>query len=217
MMRRLAARMAGKVFVGHPACRDEDWIRISVGFAMDVFTTGAILRMFPPLTHPIVAWLIPARYRVMENLKTAEKILEPLMKRHKDNIAKKAAGEPIEEEEDTLLNWMIDRGTEEEIRLDRMALRQLFLCLAAVHTTSMSITHILFDLCSHPEWFPVIRGEIDEIYKDLGPINSSPESSAKNWLNRLEKLDSFFVESQRSNLPSLCKMRIVITSTKITC
>ncbi|RYP36412.1 hypothetical protein DL767_003375 [Monosporascus sp. MG133] len=180
-MRRIAGRMAAKVFVGHPACRDPDWIRVSVGFSMDVFKTGLILRMFPPLLHPIVAWLIPSRYNVMENLRTAKRTLGPLMEKHRAAVAARARGEEVEEE-DILLHWMMDHATEEENKLDNMAVRNLFITLAAVHTTSMSASHMLFDLCAHPEWLDVMREEISEVKRELGPLSSSPAASPKNWL-----------------------------------
>lgn len=84
-----------------------------------------------------------------------------------------------------------------------MSTRQAILTLASIHTTSMAAANILFDLCAHPEWFPVLREEIENITKELGPIGSGPGSGAKEWLPRLEKLDSFFVESQRINPPIL--------------
>lgn len=208
-MRRIAGRMAAKVFVGHPACRNPDWIRISVGFSMDVFKTGIILRMFPPILHPIIAWLIPARYSVMENLRTAKRTLGPLMEKHRAAVAARARGEDVEEE-DILLHWMMDHATEEENKVDNMALRNLFITLAAVHTTSMSASHMLFDLCAHPEWLDVMREEISQVNCELGPLGSSPAASPKNWLARLEKLDSLFVESQRMNLPSLCKCHVSV-------
>lgn len=202
--RRLAGRLAAKVFVGHPACRDLDWIRVSVGFSMDVFKTGLLLRMFPPMLHPIVARLLPSRKAVLDDLETAKKTLGPLMDKHRAHVAAKERGEDVEEEEDILLHWMMDHATEEENKLDNMAVRNLFITLAAVHTTSMSATHMLFDLCAHPEWLEVMCDEIREVKRELGPISSSPEAAPKHWLNRLEKMDSLFVESQRMNLPSLC-------------
>ncbi|RYP17317.1 hypothetical protein DL765_004608 [Monosporascus sp. GIB2] len=202
MMRMLVARMSAKVFMGYPACRDPEWLRLSIDFSLDMFTAAFTLRMFPPWTHPLVAHLIPARYKIKRNLQSAQRILTPLMKRHEDAIKRRNAGEQVEEE-DTLLNWMMDHGTEDERRVDKMSTRQAILTLASIHTTSMAVANILFDLCAYPEWFPVLREEIDEITEELGPIGSSPESGAKQWLPRLEKLDSFFIESQRVNPPIL--------------
>ncbi|KAI0454658.1 cytochrome P450 [Xylaria acuta] len=202
MMRMLVARMSAKVFMGHPACRDEEWLKLSIDFSIDMFTAAFTLRMFPPWTHYIVAHLIPARYRVMKNLRLAQRILQPLMEKHAEAVRRRSAGEQVDEE-DTLLNWMIDHGTEDENRVDKMSTRQAILTLASIHTTSMAVANIIFDLCAHPEWFPILREEIDGITAELGPIGSTPESGSKQWLSRLEKLDSFFLESQRMNPPIL--------------
>jgi cytochrome P450 len=206
MMRMLVARMSAKVFMGHPACRDEEWLKLSIDFSIDMFTAAFTLRMFPPWSHPIVAHLIPARYRVMKKLRLARRILQPLMERHTDAVRRRSAGEQVDEE-DTLLNWMMDHGTEDENRVDKMSTRQAILTLASIHTTSMAATNIIFDLCAHPEWFPVLREEIDGITAELGPIGSTPDSDSKQWLTRLEKLDSFFIESQRLNPPILRTLR----------
>lgn len=197
----LVARMSAKVFMGHPACRNKEWLELSIDFSIDMFTAAFALRMFPPWTHPIVAHLIPARYRVKKNLRLAQRLIQPLMERHADAV-RRSAGQQVDED-DTLLNWMIDHGNEDENRVDKMSTRQAILTLASIHTTSMAVTNIMFDLCAHPEWFPVLREEIDIITADLGPIGSTSESGLKQWLARLEKLDSFFVESQRVNPPLL--------------
>ncbi|KAI1433455.1 cytochrome P450 [Xylaria sp. CBS 124048] len=205
MMRMLVARMSAKVFMGYPACRDMEWLNLSIDFSIDMFTAAFTLRMFPPWTHSVVAHLIPARHRVKKNLKLAQRIIQPLMEKHSENVSKRNAGQQVEEEEeeDTLLHWMMDHGNEEENRVDKMAARQAILTLASIHTTSMAVSNMVFDLCAHPEWFAVLREEIDGITTELGPIGSTPESGSKQWLPRLEKLDSFFIESQRVNPPIL--------------
>ncbi|KAI0873357.1 cytochrome P450 [Hypoxylon argillaceum] len=202
VIRMLVARMSAKVFLGNPVCREEEWLRLSIEFSLDVFTTAFTLRRFPPWTHPVVAHLIPSRYRVKKDLATAERILSPLINKHIDAVQKRSQGQKVDEE-DTLLNWMVDHGTAEENRVDKMSARQAILTLASIHTTSMAVANIVFDLCAHPEWFSVLRDEIDEITTDIGPVCSSPESGSKHWLARLEKLDSFFIESQRVNPPIL--------------
>ncbi|KAF2477644.1 cytochrome P450 [Lindgomyces ingoldianus] len=202
MMRMLVGRMSAKIFLGHPACRNMEWLKLSIDFSIDMFTAAFMLRMFPPWLHPIVAWLVPARYRVRRNLKTAERIIGPLMDKHRDALKRKAAGESIEED-DTLLNWMMDNGNEKENRLFEMATRQSILTLASIHTTSMGVANMLFDLCAHPEWFPVLREEIQQVEKELGKLGEREGAGAKQWLPKLEKMDSFFVESQRFNPPIL--------------
>ncbi|KAI1130862.1 cytochrome P450 [Nemania abortiva] len=201
-MRTLVARMTARVFIGNPACRDDKWLKLSIDYAIDIFTAAFVLRMFPTWTHPLIARLIPARSRVKKHLQLAQRIFKPLMDKHADTVIKRREGQQVDEE-DTLLNWMMDHGTEDENKVEKMAARQAILTLASIHTTSMAVTHIIFDLCAYPEWVPVLREEINSITAELGPINSAPENGPKQWLARLEKLDSFLLESQRINPPLL--------------
>ncbi|KAF2198781.1 putative cytochrome P450 [Delitschia confertaspora ATCC 74209] len=197
MMRMLVARMSAKIFLGYPACRDEEWLRTSIDFSINMFATAFMLRMFPPWMHPVVAHLVPTRYRLKKNLRTARKIIGPLMEKHQKALASKGTDDEIEED-DTLLNWMMDNGNEKENKLPEMAARQSVLTLASIHTTSMGIANMLFDLCAHPKWFEPLRQEVIEVLAE-----TKGQMKAKEWLPRLEKMDSFFVESQRFNPPIL--------------
>ncbi|KAI1180351.1 cytochrome P450 [Nemania sp. FL0916] len=200
-IRKLVSQLSAKVFVGYPACRDEEWLDLSASFTMDALETAFSIRMFPGFLHPVIASLLPANYRVAKTVRTARRILEPLVKKNKDRNRRRAAGEKVEEEEEdnTLLNWTIANGSDEENRLDKTVLRQLFLTVVSIHTTTSVATNAIFDLCAHPEWVPVLREEIESVTNELGPIGSAPEVRVTQWLQRLETLDSFIIESQRTN------------------
>jgi cytochrome P450 len=142
-------------------------------------------------------------------------IIGPLMEKHRNAIKRRSEGESVEED-DTLLNWMMDNGNEKENGLFEMSARQSILTLASIHTTSMGVANILFDLSAHPEWFDVLREEITEVEKDLGKLGEENGVGAKEWLPRLEKLDSFFVESQRFSPPILCKSPVPPSNRKLT-
>ena len=65
---------------------------------------------------------------------------------------------------------------------------------AAIHTTTMTLTNVLYDLAAHPEYAEVLREEIQCI--------SAEEPSGilrKKTMPKLRKLDSFIKESQRIN------------------
>ena len=65
---------------------------------------------------------------------------------------------------------------------------------AAIHTTTMTLTNVLYDLAAHPEYQEVLRKEIERI--------SAEEPSGqlrKKTMPKLRKLDSFIKESQRVN------------------
>jgi cytochrome P450 len=59
--------------------------------------------------------------------------------------------------------WMLNNAKEDEAILAKMASRQLILTLASIHATSMAVSHALYDLCAHPEWFEPLRREIEEL------------------------------------------------------
>ncbi|KAL5332550.1 cytochrome P450 [Aspergillus crustosus] len=196
-VRSLVARMTAKIFMGAPTCRDDDWLRLSTDFTVDLFTLAFTIKMFPPWLYSIVAAFLPARYRLNRQLKTARRIVGRLTQEHK---AAKAARKV---EEDTLLNWMLDNGTADEVKVHEMAARQCVLTLASIHTTAATVSHMLYDLCANPEWFEVLREEIFAVAEEFGgPPGQETKKrgvSAKEWCARLDKMDSFVVESQRHN------------------
>lgn len=212
-VRDLVARMTAKVFLGDPACRDETWLGISVDFSIDLFTASFTMKMFPPWMYPVIAPLIPARRRVLKQLKAAQTIVGEQMWKHdalKEKRAQAARGEVAltnEEAQDTLLDWMLDHGKGSEVTVEEMSARQCVLTLASIHTTASQAANMMFDLCEHPQWWDVLREEVDEIAKDLGPPGLAGQNDGgatiKEWCTRLEKLDSFFQETQRHEPPIL--------------
>lgn len=73
-----------------------------------------------------------------------------------------------------------------------IALIQLKLSFAAIHTSAAAPTQLLYDLCAMPEWISILREEIRE-------VRETEEINSKGALAKLEKLDSFMKESQRFN------------------
>ena len=196
-IRMLVSRMSAKVFVGYPACRDMEWLQVSIDFSIDLFMTAFTMRMFPPWLHPIVAHLIPARWRLRNQMGIGKRVVGDVIRKYKQ--AKAEGYEP----EETLLGWMIDNGSEKENDIDEMAARQCALTLASIHTTALAASNFLFDLCAHPEWFPVLIDEIHEVNKTYGCLGQQKDLTTRQWIAKLEKMDSFLVESQRTTPPIL--------------
>lgn len=197
-VRNLAARMYAPSFVGHPTCRDERFLKFSIDYPVDLLTAAFTIRIFPLWAQSIIAPFLPARHRVLRKVKSLSQLIKPLIEEHADVVKRIAAGEEVDEEV-TVLNWMIDNSTEEENRIDKVATRLALVTAAGTHTTTGAISHIIFDLCAFPEWISVLREEVETVTKELGPIELVAEDSLKQWLQRLEKLDSFIVESERKN------------------
>ncbi|RWA03662.1 hypothetical protein EKO27_g11441 [Xylaria grammica] len=198
--RMLVARMSARIFVGEPACRDPEWIRVCLDFTIDAFTTAFLIRMFPPWMRPFVAWFVPARNRLKHHRAKAAKVVGDKMEKHREYMQRKKNGENTDDYEETLLDWMIEEANEEEATLEEMANRQLIMTLASVHTTSTNTSIFLFELCEHPEWFPMLREEIEEVNQQTGDAS---RTDIKRWHRHLDRMDSFLLECFRFHPPIL--------------
>ncbi|RDA93521.1 hypothetical protein CP533_4001 [Ophiocordyceps camponoti-saundersi (nom. inval.)] len=198
ILQNLVASASSRIFVGRPTCRDPRWIKLGVNFTVDTFLSGFTFRMFPGWSHFIIARLIPSRRRVLKHVRMAEDIVRSLSQEHAAIKEARARGEEMEEE-DTLLNWMLDHGSPSECLPSEMGSRLCALIMAGLHSTTLTTLFLLYDLCEHPEWFPVLREEIDSLANEMGGPGENPSLTTRKWCNRLEKLDSFLVESQLHN------------------
>lgn len=188
-MRMLVARMSARIFVGLPTCRDPAWLSVTMNFSMDLFLSGFTLRMFPPWMHFLVKPLIPARWRVKKQIDIGTKMVREFMERREED---KLTGKTPE---DTLFDWMVKHAKGSEGSLEDMGPRQCILTLASIHTTATTVANALFDMVEHPEWFSVLKEEIDENIRRNGDLGQG--MPVKLWLQQLEKMDSFILESQR--------------------
>lgn len=200
VMRQLVARMSAKVFLGEPVCRDPTWLGLTIDFSVDIFVASFALRAFPRWCHFLVKPLIPARRRVHKQIRIGTEVVRSLMAA-RDEVG--TGGGRVAGQGGTLFDWMVDHAVGNEGSLGEMAARQCILTLASIHTTATTVANALFDLIAHPEWLDVLREEIRETTEKHGHLGQ--KDSTKSWLNRLEKMDSFIVESQRVHPPILRK------------
>ncbi|RYP10386.1 hypothetical protein DL764_000720 [Monosporascus ibericus] len=186
---RTIAGVTSRVFVGLPRCRDEKWLDTAVNYTMDVFRLSSELRPYPPFLRRFVAPWLASTKRLQEHVRVAsdcfgsifaQRLAEP------DGEGKRA---------NDMFQWMADSAKGADRSTDVLIRKMLFLTLAAIHTSTMSTTHALFDLCAHPEYMEPLRREIGETVE------------ANGWslaaINELKLLDSFVKESQRLNHPGL--------------
>ena len=111
-------------------------------------------------------------------------------------------------EKQTFLTWMLDEAKGDERTLPRLTNRVLSLNFAAIHTSSMvgdegssgngyginslqSFTQALYELAARPEYLAPLREEVENVVERYG--------WTKMALVHMNKLDSFFKESQRMN------------------
>ncbi|KAI0425478.1 cytochrome P450 monooxygenase [Xylaria sp. FL1042] len=191
---RLIARVSARVFIGYPDCRNEEWLSTSIHYTENVFITVMTLRMLPRYWHYVIAPFLPSYWRLQYNLRSAKRIIGPLVEQRKRCAAQGEHPEGYEVKQD-LLQWMIDGANESEGKPETMAHIQLVVTLASIHTTTMAATHALYDLCANPSYFDPLRKEL---------VSALGETCGwqKTTLVKLRKMDSFLKESQRMSPPS---------------
>lgn len=194
---RIVARISARVFVGHDLCRNEEWLETSIHFTEDVLMTVLTLRLFPSYLHALIAPVLPSYWRVKSNLQAAKRIISPVIRERAANqsMPNRQSAQDSAKDND-LLQWIMDAARGSEGEPDKLANRQLLITLAAIHTTTMAVSHVIYDLCAHPEYIEPLRSEIQSMLGDDGHWN-------KGSLSKLRKLDSFLKESQRWSPPSL--------------
>ena len=192
---RIVARISARVFVGPDLCRNDEWLNTSIHYTENVFMTVIALRMLPSFLHPIVVRFLPSWYRVHHNLRVAKKLIIPIVEKR---LIDQAAGNPDYVKPNDTLQWMMDSAGPDDGKPYKLAHRQLLLSLGSIHTTTMSASHALYDLCAHPEFFKMMKEEVESVLiEDNG--------WTKTTLTKMKKVDSMLKESQRLNPPSLRK------------
>ncbi|KAI0409324.1 cytochrome P450 [Xylaria palmicola] len=187
-MLQIVTGMSSRTFVGPTLSKDERWLRMIVEYTVDVFQISASLRPYPALLRPWIApWLTSVK-RMRSHLHIAQELFGPV-------FADGMSEDPIYHNECSVIEWMA-RSARGEDRDPRILVKKLlFLTLAAIHTSTMSITHALFDLCERAEYMEPLRKEIATVVKTYGWTLTA--------IHEMKLLDSFIKESQRINHPGL--------------
>ncbi|KAI6312502.1 hypothetical protein MCOR30_010531 [Pyricularia oryzae] len=184
-IRTIIARMTTRAFMGHPACADPEWVKMSIDFTPQLLSTVFAVSPFPAWTHSILTRLLPSRYRTLQRMRYCAELVAARIE------ARRGGKTPPD---DCLLDYMLDHGGADDVY--ETGQRQCMLALASNHTTAAAAINFLFDLCAHPEYFSILRDEVASVTAAHGRPGS-PGVDVKTWLHALEKMDSFLTESLR--------------------
>lgn len=154
-----------------------------------------ILRLFPRALHRLISSVLPSAWLTRFYLRRAKSFLVPIIK---ERLERRAIVEEKIQKPVDILQYMIEDAEGEDLQPERLAHLLLMLNLAGIHTSSMAITHAIYDLCEHPEYFQVLREEIDQVLLEDGGWQRETH-------NKLHKMDSFLRESQRFAPVTLCE------------
>ncbi|KAF5871451.1 putative cytochrome p450 monooxygenase protein [Botrytis fragariae] len=217
---RIVALISGRVFVGRPLSRNEEWLQTSINYTTDCIKAKNAAVKWSAWTRYLVAPFLPEIKKVQSHTNKAAELLKPLIdgciRRFRDGKGLGGeSGDEFEDDQGAFVSWMM-KHTSPELRENpySLAVNQLTLSFASIHTTSSAICHILLDLASHPEFIAPLREEIEQVIAEDGfeVDGSGKECLKKQSLTKLKKLDSLLKESQRLSPPSMTASLRVTTA-----
>ncbi|KAI2622158.1 ent-kaurene oxidase [Hypomontagnella submonticulosa] len=186
-MVRTVARLSGRIFVGPALNRVEEWMDVSINFAITAFIAVIKLQFFPPWMRPVAQYLVSELRTIRKDLEKAQAMLTPIIEeRIRDSEI------PGYEKPDDFVQWLQDALPEDQKRDYYIQGKvQLLLSAASIHTTSNLTTDCIYDLAVHQDMQEILREEAQEVFDD------DEAWGKKDSMARLKKLDSFIKESQR--------------------
>ncbi|KAI1787002.1 cytochrome P450 [Ganoderma leucocontextum] len=183
-MQKIVARASNRAFVGLPLCRNEEYLALAVDFAVDLMKSALTLRLFPRFLKPIVAQFFNG---VKHGTSRAVPYLRPIIEERKRTLVE--LGEGWNDKPNDLLQYLLDREIAKSETVFVIAQRLLGLNFAAIHTSSNTITHVLYHLAEKPDLLKPLREEIE------ASISADGWTSAA--MGKMWKLDSILRETLR--------------------
>ncbi|KAH7203499.1 terpene synthase family, metal binding domain-containing protein [Fusarium oxysporum] len=199
MMLRTVALLSGRAFVGLPLCRDQAWLQASIGYTVDCISIRDQLYTWNPIIRPLIGPILSSVRSVRGHLRFAAKIMAPLISQALQEYGKQLQTDalPTDQTEGrgTFISWLL-RHLPEELRTpEQVGLDQMLVSFAAIHTTTMALTKVVWELAKRPEYVEPLRAEMHDVF---GPeVGTRAICINKDALSRLQKLDSFIKEVQR--------------------
>ncbi|KAK0665002.1 Cytochrome P450 monooxygenase pyr3 [Lasiodiplodia hormozganensis] len=199
---KIAARLSAKVFLGEPLCRNEEWLTLSLTYAIDGFQAARDLRWWPPFMRRLVHAFSPEFGKLQAKMKEARRIIEPeVAARKRARREALLAGEKPHKAADAI-EWMDEHAQDEPYDIP---LAQVALSFAAIHTTSGMISSLLWELTANPEYIDDLRKEIIDVISDDGGWK-------KTSLYKMKLLDSCMKEAQRLHVIGALAMNRKVTT-----
>jgi hypothetical protein len=185
---RVIALLSGRIFVGLPLCRNEEWINTTINYTTDAVMAIEPVKSIYPLFKPFIAPQLPEVRRIRQHRINGARMLKPILEERLENLKVPGFKPPHD-----MIQFVIQNSGEKAGDVLFQCYIQMTLSMAAIHTTAMNTTQVLYNLALYPEYQEPLRKELEEVLaSDNGIIT-------KNGIAKLKKMDSFLRESQRMN------------------
>jgi len=192
----LISRATSRVVAGESLRRNEEWLNTASSYSVNVGRTVILLRPFPNFLRPFVALFLPPVHQMKQQLQFVKDLFTPMILERREA----ETNNPGYVKPDDFLQWMMDGAeNEEDHNPEALAHHMLLLMsLAVVHTSSMAMCHVIYDLIHRPEYLGPLRDEIAQT------LPGGWENATKISFDAQRRMDSFLRESQRFGPPGEC-------------
>lgn len=194
----IVAKVSGFIFVGPDLSSDPEYLDCGSNYTVRLMDAVNAIKQIRPWLRPFLVPRLPEIARLREMEERAAKHLKPIV------LERLAAmkDDPNWQRPDDMLQWLLNRNADTSVEM--IARTQLSLIFAAIHTTTLTATSVLYTLAVTPECIEPLREEIrNAMHENDGVINSRA-------LQSMIKLDSYMKEVIRvytpfisTSLPSL--------------
>ncbi|KAF9065878.1 cytochrome P450 [Rhodocollybia butyracea] len=182
---KIVCQTSNRMFVGAPVCRNADYQKVIIGFALEILKALIGFMALPSFFKPYV---VPIFSNITPSIRQCSAHLEPLILERREKQAASSDGN-WEDKPNDLLMWCMDNGREAEQSVTNLTRRIILVNFAAIHMSTTALTYALYNLVTYPECIPVLRQEVESIVGIHG--------WSKRSLNKMLKLDSFLRETLR--------------------
>ncbi|KAI9164181.1 ent-kaurene oxidase [Paramyrothecium foliicola] len=182
---RIVAIVSGRIFVGPELCHDKQYLDIAINYTVDVMIAVYFVGLVPLFIRPYIAPFLPSIKKLRTRLDEADKFLRPIVEARRAVSKDANAAKP-----DDLLQWILESEAGEQDD-KAIAKTQLSVSMAAIHTTTLTITNALYTLAVMPELVPELVEDVQQA------LTASDGDYSTQAMQNMKKLDSFLKETMR--------------------
>jgi hypothetical protein len=113
-MARVVALLSGRVFVGRPLSRNEEWINASINYTMDAVKAQHAIAKWPVYLRDIVAPFLPEIRGVKQYGARGAKLLAPILKATLERAQRVKIGFADDNEQGTFISWILRHTTQKD-------------------------------------------------------------------------------------------------------
>lgn len=188
----IVTKVSGFIFVGPELSSDPEYLDCGSNYTVRLTDAVNAIKRIRPWLRPFLVPRLPEIAKLREMETRATKYLEPIVR---ERLAAEK-DDPNWHKPDDMLQWMLNQSAGKgAFTVEKLAKMQLTLIFAAIHTTTMTATSVLYTLAAMPEYVQPLREEIrDAMHENDGVINSRA-------LQSMIKLDSYIKEVTRLHTP----------------